>query len=127
MKTLLLVGLGGGLGAMARHLVGRFALHWPNAGFPLATLTVNVLGGCAMGLLVGWLAYEIDGGKDLRLFFGVGLLGGFTTFSAFSLEMVQMIQRKAWSGAVLYGTSSVVLSVLALMLGLMIARKMFTG
>ncbi|VAV91614.1 Fluoride ion transporter CrcB [hydrothermal vent metagenome] len=127
MKTLLLVGLGGGLGAVARHMVSRVALHWPNAGFPLATFTVNVIGGCAMGLLVGWMAFQVDGGRDLRLFFGVGLLGGFTTFSAFSLEMLQMIERKAWGSATLYGAGSVMFSVLALMLGLFLAKRMFAG
>jgi CrcB protein len=125
MKSLLLIGLGGGIGAMARHSVGRVALHWPNLGFPIATFTVNVLGGLAMGLLIGWLALQVDGGKDLRLFFGVGLLGGFTTFSAFSLEVVQMVQRKAMLTAGLYATGSVVLSILALMAGLMLARKIF--
>jgi len=127
MKSVLLVGLGGGLGVIARHLVSRIALSWPNLGFPIATFGVNVLGGFAMGLLIGWMTFQVDGGRDLRLFFGVGLLGGFTTFSAFSLEVLQMIQRKAWVNAISYGIGSVVLSVFAVFLGLFIAKKLFAG
>lgn len=110
---------------MARHLVNRLVLQWPNAGFPVATMTVNVVGGCAMGLFVGWLAQKVETGSDLRMFFAVGLLGGFTTFSAFSMELVQMIQRKSWGMAVSYATSSVLISVAALLLGLFVARKVF--
>lgn len=80
-----------------------------------------------MGLLIGWMTFQVDGGRDLRLFFGVGLLGGFTTFSAFSLEVLQMIQRKAWVNAISYGIGSVVLSVFAVFLGLFIAKKLFAG
>ncbi len=127
MKTIFLIGLGGGLGSIARHLLSRAALHWPNLGFPIATLGVNVIGGLAMGVLVGWLAFTVDGGKDLRIFIGVGLLGGFTTFSAFSLEMVQMIQRKNWAQALSYGAASVILSVFAVFIGLLLARKIFSG
>ena len=125
MNSIFLVGLGGASGAIARHLINRLALHWPNVGFPFATLGVNVIGGCLMGVLVGWLAHKVDAGNDLRLLFGVGLLGGFTTFSAFSLELLQMIQRKAWGAAVVYSTGSVVVSVLALLLGLFVMRKIF--
>ena len=117
--SFLLVGLGGALGAMARFGVGRIvgvtALPW-------ATLSVNVLGGFAMGLLAGWLAVRGSGGEGWRLLLGVGVLGGFTTFSAFSLEMMLMLERGAMLTAIGYALASVVLSVGALSLGLGLAK-----
>ena len=117
--SFLLVGLGGALGAMARFGVGRIvgvtALPW-------ATLSVNVLGGFAMGLLAGWLAVRGSGGEVWRLLLGVGVLGGFTTFSAFSLEMMLMLERGAMLTAIGYALASVVLSVGALALGLGLAK-----
>lgn len=127
MRTLmsyLLVALGGGLGAVARHGLGHASLKAFGPGFPIGTMAANVLGGFLMGLLVGWLATK-DGGQNLRLFLGVGLLGGFTTFSAFSLDAMQMIERGAWGTASLYIGGSVILSIAALALGLMMARGMF--
>lgn len=109
------------MGAMARHGLGRVI---PAGVFPWPTFVANGLGGLLMGLLVGWLALRAQGqGETLRLLLGVGLLGGFTTFSAFSLETVQMIERRDWTLAMGYVAGSVVVSVAALMLGLMIARK----
>lgn len=125
MKALLLVGLGGGIGAMGRHLISRLAVLFPHGNFPLGTFMANVIGGLLMGLLVGWLARRIEGGNDLRLFLGVGMLGGFTTFSSFSLEMVQMIERKAYLMALFYSLASVALAVTAVFSGLMLARKLF--
>lgn len=123
MERLLLVGLGGAVGAMARYGLGRMI---PAGGFPWPTFLANSLGGLLMGLLVGWLASRAnEGGESLRLLLGVGLLGGFTTFSAFSLETVQMIERRDWTLAMGYVAGSVVVSVAALMLGLMIARRLF--
>ena len=119
MYNFLLVGFGGALGAMARFGVGRIvgvtALPW-------ATLSVNVLGGFAMGLLAGWLAVRGNGGEGWRLLLGVGVLGGFTTFSAFSLEMMLMLERGAMLTAIGYALASVVLSVGALALGLGLAK-----
>ena len=117
--SFLLVGLGGALGAMARFGVGRIvgvtALPW-------ATLSVNVLGGFAMGLLAGWLAVRGNGGEGWRLLLSVGVLGGFTTFSAFSLEMMLMLERGEMLTAIGYALASVVLSVGALALGLGLAK-----
>lgn len=123
MYSFLLVGVGGALGAMARYgvagLVGRL---WPLP-FPLATLLINVAGSLAMGLLVGMLARFTPGwAADARLFVAVGILGGFTTFSAFSLETVQLLERGEWLLAGLYVLLSVVVCLVGLYLGLLVTR-----
>lgn len=122
MHHLFLVMLGGAVGAGARHLVGRAALAIWGPGFPVGTLAVNVVGGLAMGLLAGWLATRASGDEALRYLLGVGLLGGFTTFSAFSLETVLMIERGELVTALLYILASVVLSIGALFAGLQVSR-----
>lgn len=126
MTRFLLVAAGGALGSMARYglglTLGRLA---PGAAWPWGTFAANLVGGLLMGLLAGWLAYRGQGGEGVRLFAAVGLLGGFTTFSAFSLEAALMIQRRDWTTAGLYVAASTVLAVAALFLGLMIARRLF--
>ena len=126
MNAFLLVGLGGALGAMARHAVGRGAtsLGLAPAAWPWATFAVNVGGGFALGLVAGWLAFRggTAGAEPLRLFLGVGLLGGFTTFSAFSLELLGLLQRGQHALALGYALASVLLSVAALAAGLALAR-----
>ena len=123
MYHLGLVALGGAIGAGARHLVNIAALRAFGPAFPAGTLTVNVVGGLLMGLLAGWLAlrYE-DGGQALRLFLATGILGGFTTFSAFSLDAVLLWQRGDTAAAAGYVLASVILSILALLAGLSIMR-----
>ncbi|HEY0103925.1 MAG TPA: fluoride efflux transporter CrcB [Brevundimonas sp.] len=127
MTRLLIVAAGGALGAVARYGVGVWALRlFPTATWPWATLTINVGGGLLMGLLAGWLAFR--GGaqsESLRLFAAVGVLGGFTTFSAFSLETVAMLERRQFAMAGGYVAASVVLSIAALFIGLMVARRAF--
>ncbi|GAA0639004.1 fluoride efflux transporter CrcB [Brevundimonas lenta] len=123
MTRFLIVAAGGALGAMARYGLGRVL---PATGWPWPTLTANVAGGLLMGLLAGWLAFR--GGaqsETIRLFAAVGVLGGFTTFSAFSLETVQLIERRQFAMASGYVAASVVLSIAALFLGLMVARRAF--
>ncbi len=127
MKTLILTAAGGALGASARHLLSRYALHAFGPGLPMGTLMANIIGGFAMGMLAGWLAFGIDGGRELRLFLGVGLLGGFTTFSAFSLEVALLIERKAWAAAFGYVGISVVFAIGALFVGLYISRRLFAA
>lgn len=129
MTRFLLVAIGGGLGAMARYGLGLAAGRLaPGAAWPWATLTVNVVGGLMMGLLAGWLALKAGAGQEsIRLFAAVGVLGGFTTFSAFSLEAALMIERREIVPALVYAAGSVVLAIAALFVGLMIARKLFTG
>jgi CrcB protein len=122
MHHLFLVMLGGAIGAGARHLVGRAALALWGPGFPVGTLAVNVIGGLAMGLLAGWLATRASGDEALRYLLGVGVLGGFTTFSAFSLETVMMIERGDYMTALAYILASVILSVGAVFAGLQVSR-----
>ena len=124
MEKLLLVALGGGLGAAARYGLGVVTLRQFGPAWPYGTFAANILGGLLMGLLAGWLA--LRGGLEqerLRLLLGVGLLGGFTTFSAFSLETALMIERRALAAAGVYAALSVVLSVGALFAGLYLARR----
>lgn len=124
MDKLFLVALGGGVGAVARYLLGVASLHRFGPSWPAGTFTANVFGGLLMGLLVGWLALRGGGDQErLRLLLGVGLLGGFTTFSAFSLETVLMIERRAYGEALGYVLVSVVLSIAALFAGLMLMRR----
>lgn len=124
MQALLLVGAGGAAGAMARYLFGVQALRTLGAAWPYGTFAANVLGGLLMGALAGFLAHRGGGDQEKwRLLLGVGLLGGFTTFSAYSLEIVLMVERRAWGQALTYSLGSVVLSVAALFAGLMLMRK----
>ena len=126
MTHFLLVAIGGGLGAMARYGLGLAAGRLaPGHAWPWGTFGANLIGGLLMGLLAGWLAHRGQGGEGVRLFAAVGLLGGFTTFSAFSLETALMIQRRDWAMAGGYVAASVVLAVAALFVGLMIARRLW--
>ncbi len=122
MNPLLLVMAGGAVGAGARHLVNRGTLSAFGPGWPWGTLTVNLLGGLLMGLLVGVLARAAAGGDNWRLLLGTGVLGGFTTFSAFALDTVGMVQRGDLASALGYVLLSVAGAIVALFLGLAIAR-----
>ncbi|MDY7098710.1 MAG: fluoride efflux transporter CrcB [Pseudomonadota bacterium] len=120
----LLVAAGGAVGAVCRFQLGRAITHWagPATGFPWATLCANLIGSLAMGLLVGWLARNGAGNEDARLLLGVGVLGGFTTFSAFSLELVLLMERGSPGLAALYAIISVAAGVAALFLGLFVIK-----
>jgi fluoride exporter len=122
MPNLLLVMLGGAIGAGARHLAGRAALAAWGPGYPWGTLIVNLSGGLLMGVLAGTLARIGEGGDHWRLLLGVGVLGGFTTFSAFSLETMVMLERGDWLPALGYILASVAGSVAALAIGLGMTR-----
>jgi CrcB protein len=121
MNQLLLVMAGGAIGSGARYGVGRAALALLGPGYPWGTLAVNLLGGFAMGLLAG-LVSRMASAEEWRLLIGVGLLGGFTTFSAFSLDMVNMIERGTPGTAAGYALISVAGSVAALFAGLALTR-----
>lgn len=122
MQSTLLVMAGGAIGAAARYQLGRLTTHLMGPGYPWGTLAANLLGGFAMGLLVGILARFVDGGEQLRLFIAVGVLGGFTTFSSFSLEVMLMIERGQAATAFSYIAASVVGAVGMLALGLWAVR-----
>ena len=121
MYQLLLVMAGGALGSAARFLVGRATLRGFGPDFPYGTLTVNLVGGFAMGVLAGFLARH-SLGENWRVLLGVGVLGGFTTFSAFSLDVVVLIERGSIGVALGYALVSVIGSVLTLFAGLSLVR-----
>lgn len=126
MLNYIFVALGGAVGSVARYLVGSQMTRTFGTAWPYGTFTVNLAGGLCMGLLAGFLAHR--GGADQerwRVLLGVGVLGGFTTFSAFSLDMALMVERREPIAAAVYGAASVGLSVLALFAGLLIARRAF--
>ena len=119
-----LVAVGGAVGASGRHLLNLAAARLIGPGFPAGTLFVNVLGSLLMGVLAGWLASRSAGeGDSLRLFLGTGILGGFTTFSAFSLDAVLLWERGETGLALSYVAGSVALSIAALLVGMTVARS----
>jgi CrcB protein len=126
MNSILLVFLGAGLGGVARLGANVVGSRWPGGGFPFATLGVNVVGSLVMGVLSGWLASRVGEAwtHQARLFLLTGVLGGFTTFSAFSLEAVALWERGEPIQAAVYVGSSVILSIAALAAGLWIARTL---
>jgi len=121
--ALMYVAVGGALGSMMRYavmsLVGRFNV----TEFPYATLAVNILGGLLMGVWIAAMANLMPAkAKDLHLLFAVGVLGGFTTFSTFSMDMFLLLQREMLMQAALYAAGSVILSVAALLAGMWLIR-----
>jgi CrcB protein len=118
-----IVFLGGGLGAALRHGVNLGAARWLGAGFPWGTLIVNVSGSLVMGLIAGYFAFKGDASQNWRLFLATGILGGYTTFSAFSLDAALLYERGEVSLAAAYVLASVVLSIVGLFAGLAIARS----
>lgn len=124
MLPYLLVFLGGGAGAAARFGVGSAWLRLAGPAHPwAATLLINTLGGLLMGALVATLAARGGSAERLRLVLGVGALGGFTTFSAFSLETTGMLLRRAYAPAAGYAFASVMLSTAACLLALLLLRR----
>ena len=125
MLLIVLVFLGGGLGSVARHGVNMTAGRL-GADFPWGTFIVNVVGSLAMGLIVAWLAFRAGAGwtQHTRLFLTTGFLGGFTTFSAFSLDVALLWERGAHGLAAGYVAASVVLSIAGLFLGMWLVRAL---
>ena len=125
MNSYLLVFLGGGLGSMLRFGTYRLARLWLPPEFPWGTFAVNVIGGFAAGLVTGWLASRSGGDPDkVALFLMTGVLGGFTTFSAFSVDAVMLFQKGQQVSALLYVLASVLLSIAGVVAGLMCVRAM---
>jgi CrcB protein len=123
MFPFLLVGLGGAIGSMARFGVGSLVGRLLPMPFPLATLIVNIVGSVAMGLFVGVMARLLPAWQEeARLLVAVGVLGGFTTFSSFSLDTIALIERGELLQAGLYVLLSVVVCLVGLYLGLLLTR-----
>ncbi len=120
---ILLVALGGAIGASLRHLIGVATLRIFGPGFPWGTITVNVVGSFVMGVIVELIARKFSASLEWRLFLMTGMLGGFTTFSSFSLDAAFLWERGQSAVAVGYVMSSVVLSIAALFAGLALARN----
>lgn len=124
MYHVLIVAAGGAIGAAMRHLVGMAALRWAGPTFPWGTLAVNLAGSFLMGVLIELLARKAGVSAEVRLFAATGVLGGFTTFSAFSLDVVVLWERGALLAAAGYTLVSVVGAVAALFAGLAIVRAL---
>ncbi len=122
--TILWVAIGGAIGSAARYLVNVGAGRAFGMGFPWATLIVNVAGCFAMGVLIELMARKLNVGMDARAFLTTGILGGFTTFSAFSLDFALLVERKSYALAGAYAASSVLLSLVAVFAGLSLVRAL---
>ena len=118
-----IVFLGGGLGAALRHGINLGAARWFGLGFPFGTLIINISGSLLMGLIAGYFAFKGDSSQHWRLFLTTGILGGYTTFSAFSLDAALLYERGEVSLAAVYVLGSVVLSIIGLFAGLAVARS----
>ena len=122
MYHLVLVAVGGAIGASVRHLVNMASLKLLGPDFPWGTMLINISGSLAMGVFVELLARRFNGSNELRLFVATGILGGFTTFSAFSLDFAMLWERGDTGQAVAYAGGSVIVSLVALFAGLWVVR-----
>jgi fluoride exporter len=122
--TILWVALGGAMGAAARYSVNVWSGRTLGTAFPWHTLAVNIIGCFAMGLMVELMALKLNVGNDTRAFLTTGVLGGFTTFSAFSLDFALLVERKAFGMAGVYAAGSMVLSLAAVFAGLYLVRAL---
>ena len=125
MLNMLLVAFGGAAGSVARFLVGQWSLRQFGPAFPWGTLIVNVAGSLAIGFFVELVARRLNASAEMRLFLVTGFLGGFTTFSAFSLDALALFERGATGTAVAYVAASVLVSLAAVAGGLALGRSMF--
>jgi CrcB protein len=123
MKEAFLVFAGGGAGSLLRYLIGKTALYSPVIGFPWHTFTVNIAGSFLLGLLMGFFAFHNSPAlQPWRLLLGVGFCGGFTTFSAFAYENVQLLQNNQPTAFLLYTAGSLIAGLLALAIGLWLPK-----
>nr|WP_295465380.1 fluoride efflux transporter CrcB [Mesorhizobium sp.] len=124
MKHLLLVAAGGAIGSSLRHLVNMASLRWFGPSFPWGTIFVNLAGCFAMGVMIELIARKFGATQEMRLFLATGILGGFTTFSAFSLDAAVLWERGAHQLAALYVGATIVGTLAAIFAGLWLARSL---
>jgi fluoride exporter len=124
MPTFLWVALGGAIGSVARYGMNVWSGRLLGSEFPWHTFIVNVLGCFAMGALVELMALKLNVSNETRAFLTTGILGGFTTFSAFSLDFAVLVERKSYGAAAAYGAGSVALSLIAVFAGLSLVRTL---
>jgi CrcB protein len=124
MKSYLLVFVGGGIGASLRHTVNMVSARGLGTAFPWGTFIINISGSLVMGLIAGYLAFKGGASQPWRLFLMTGILGGYTTFSAFSLDAALLYQRGEVGAALFYVLGSVVLSIAGLFAGLALVRHL---
>jgi CrcB protein len=122
MNTVIAIALGGALGAVGRHALSGQISHWAGSGFPWGILIVNVAGCFAMGVIVELAALKLNLAPEMRAFLTTGILGGFTTFSAFALDSAVLIERGDMAGTAIYIAASVLGSIAALFAGLALVR-----
>ncbi|MGN6031697.1 MAG: fluoride efflux transporter CrcB [Thermomicrobiales bacterium] len=125
--TYIWIGLGAALGANLRYLVGRLMAEWLGVGFPWGTLTINVTGSFLIGVIATLLGERLDVGPEWRLFLVVGVLGGYTTFSTFSLDAINLMSADRWLAGIAYILGSVLLGLAACVLGIMLVRSDLFG
>ena len=124
MKIILAVAAGGAVGAVARYLVVTQVGLWFGTGFPLGTIVVNVVGSFVMGVLIETMALVWSTSQELRAFLAVGILGAFTTFSTFSMDVALLYERGALGQTAVYIAASVIFSILGLFAGLHVMRTL---
>lgn len=125
MMNIIYVAIGGAIGSVLRYLAQNLIGEWTGKGFPYGTMFVNITGSFIMGALVGWLARTIpENAHDIRLFVAVGVLGGFTTFSSFSLDSIVLFEQGQIGAMSAYILASVVCSLLGLLIGLYTMRAL---
>ncbi|EKV29279.1 CrcB-like protein [Caenispirillum salinarum AK4] len=126
LKMLLAVAAGGALGSVGRYATGVLMGRLLGMGFPWGTLTVNIVGSFLMGALIEWAALRGVMSQEARAFVFIGVLGGFTTFSSFSLDVAALVERGALAPAAAYVTATIIVGVAALFIGLYTARTLLT-
>jgi len=126
MKLVLLAAAGGAFGSAARYLVTILSGQLFGLGFPWGTIAVNIAGSFLMGLVIALGAHKFSLSNEMRVLIATGFLGGFTTFSAFSMDFALLVERKDYGLASLYAAGSVTLSILALFAALLLVRTWLT-